>query len=71
MEMGHETHGICINVVTKVEKPKPLMMIVPKFEMPPLGTLQTQPRRKKSGVFMSVNVSLTWYHLKCLFSTPV
>jgi hypothetical protein len=25
--------------VTRVEKPKPLMMMVPKLEIPPLGTL--------------------------------
>lgn len=29
----------CMRVVTKVEYPKPLIMMVPKFEMPPLGTL--------------------------------
>jgi hypothetical protein len=36
----------CMRVVTNVEKPNPLMIIVPKFEIPPLGTLQTTPRVK-------------------------
>ena len=30
-------YGTCMSVVTSVLKPKPLMMMVPKFEMPPLG----------------------------------
>lgn len=29
----------CIRVVTNVENPNPLIMIVPKFEIPPLGIL--------------------------------
>lgn len=29
----------CIRVVTRVENPKPWIIIVPKFEIPPLGML--------------------------------
>lgn len=29
------TYGICIRVVCKTVKPKPWMMSVPKFEIPP------------------------------------
>lgn len=29
----------CISVVTRVEKPKPWMIIVPKLEIPPFGIL--------------------------------
>jgi hypothetical protein len=34
-------YGTCRRVVTSVEYPKPLMMIVPKFEIPPVGVEDT------------------------------
>ena len=37
--MKVEDKRTCIKVVTKVENPNPLIMIVPKLEIPPLGTL--------------------------------
>jgi hypothetical protein len=30
-------YGICMRVVTSVLKPKPLIMMVPKLDMPPFG----------------------------------
>jgi len=32
-------YGICMRVVTSVLKPKPLIMMVPKLDMPPFGIL--------------------------------
>lgn len=37
--LAHLEAHTCIKVVTSVEKPKPLIMIVPKLEIPPLGML--------------------------------
>lgn len=36
----------CIRVVTKVEKPNPPLMMVPKLLIPPLVMLPTTPRMK-------------------------
>ncbi len=64
-----------MRVVTRVEKPKPehvsictsflaylllpLMINVPKFDIPPLGMLPTTPKVKKRYSLMSVKASLT------------
>lgn len=37
--MEKEGKLTCINVVTRVENPNPLIMMVPKLEIPPFGTL--------------------------------
>lgn len=36
---GYQIKLTCIRVVTNVENPNPLIIMVPKFEIPPLGIL--------------------------------
>lgn len=45
-------YGTRMSVVTSVENPKRLMMIVPKLEIPPLGTVK------------EVQVSITYFVIK-------
>ena len=40
-------YGICKRVVLRVLKPKPRVISVPKFDVPPLGMFAVRPRRKK------------------------
>jgi len=35
-------YGICMSVVTSVVKPKPLIMMVPKLDIPPFGILPAE-----------------------------
>ncbi len=37
----------CMRVVTRVENPKPWIMMVPKFEIPPLGILPGKSVRRE------------------------
>lgn len=64
--------GIWIIVVRSLEKPKVAIMILEKLDTAPLSIMANRVMKNKGHVCLSSNKSsLTWYHLKCLFSTPV
>lgn len=47
-----EERRTCMRVVTRVENPKPWIIMVPKFEIPPLGMLPGGSQYGVDGVLI-------------------